>query len=72
MTTLEKQIETFAIYRLMIIDVLNDEHGVNQTAFERISAICIANNWTDILNLVDDDENGRYWLGEDDAEDLKG
>lgn len=71
MTDIEKKIEELAPYRKMIIAVLNDEHGVNVDAFNRISVICIGNGWDDILEKIED-ADGRYWLGEDDAADLEG
>jgi hypothetical protein len=64
--------------RNILIDILNDEHGVNEIGFNGIQQICIENGWQDILAVVDHAESDidtkelRFWLGEDDAEDLKG
>lgn len=64
--------------RNTLIDILNDEHGVNETGFKGIEAICLELGWNDILDAVDHAESDidtkelRFWLGEDDAEDLKG
>lgn len=56
--------------RNTIIDLLDDENGVNEAGYNGIDEICLENNWQDILTQVDGTD-GRFYLGEDEAEELR-
>lgn len=55
--------------RQTIINVLDDEHGINSRAHDCLAAICSHYGWEDI-NRATELQNGRAFLNEDDAEDL--
>lgn len=63
--------------RIMVIDLLDDENGINETAFNSLETFCKEHGWADILNLVVkadslvDENEKRHWLDEDDANDLR-
>jgi hypothetical protein len=56
--------------RNTIIDLLDDENGINSKAHDGVLQICVENGWEDI-NKATDLQNGRAYIGEDDAEDLR-
>ena len=56
--------------RLFIINLLDDEHGVNQRAFPEIVALCNLHGWKDIMDAVTVD-NHRAFLYEQDAHELR-
>jgi hypothetical protein len=56
--------------RNTIIDLLDDENGINSKAHDGVFQICVENSWHDI-NESTDLQNGRAFLNEDDAEDLR-
>jgi hypothetical protein len=56
--------------RNTIINLLDDEHGVSLTAYQGLSELCCEHDWNDITNAVED-ANNRFYLGEDDAEELR-
>jgi len=56
--------------RLLAILLLNDENGINSEAYEALASMLHEIGNQDILDAVEAN-NGRYWIGEDDAEDLK-
>lgn len=55
--------------RNMVINLLNDEHGVNALAYDGLNHLCVENNWNDIISAVGN-QDGRVFLHEDDAENL--
>jgi hypothetical protein len=61
---------TKQLLRNTILNLLDEEHGINLAGYEGISEICCENGWDDITNKVED-ANGRFYLGEDDAEELR-
>jgi len=56
--------------RYMVILALDNEAGVDKENFTHIQEICKKYNWLDILQVVQT-LNNRFYLGEDDVEDLK-
>ena len=52
--------------RNLAILLLDDEHGINEAAFNEM----LPNLDNDIVNVVEC-QNGRYFIGEDDAETLR-
>jgi hypothetical protein len=56
--------------RQAFINVLDDENGTNEQAFELIVGFCETNGWQDILDLVEVQDD-RYYLWEADAEKLR-
>lgn len=56
--------------RQTIINLLDDENGVNETGYRGIQEICGNNQWDDITSKVESTE-GRFYLNEDDAIDLR-
>lgn len=56
--------------RQMVIDLLDDGDGVNAKGFAGLQRLCEENGWVDIMDCVKGCE-GRAYLGEDDAEDLR-
>lgn len=56
--------------RNTIINLLDDENGINSLAHDGILEICNENGWDDITKATEL-QNGRAFLNEDDAEDLK-
>ena len=57
-------------FRQMIIDLLDDEHGINEKAFNRVSLLAENTGNDDIVSSTSATE-GRWYLGEDDAEELR-
>lgn len=56
--------------RTLAILLLDDEHGINEAAFQELQAsLTLEPGNEDILNAVKA-QDGRYYLGEDDAQDL--
>ena len=60
---MNRQIREFAII------VLDDEQGINAKAYEALAKLLKETGSEDILSLVEGCKD-RYYLGEDDAEDL--
>lgn len=64
-------------YREFIINLLDDPQGVGEGGFEGIKQLCVEYNYTDILNKIQmsnssfDEQDARYYLFEDDADDLR-
>jgi hypothetical protein len=56
--------------RLTIINLLDDEQGINESGYKGIDELCCENGWMDITDNVNN-ANGRFYLGEDDADDLR-
>ena len=56
--------------RNTIIDLLDDEDGINSKAHDGIAAICTENGWEDI-NTATELECGRAFLWEGDADSLR-
>jgi hypothetical protein len=56
--------------RNTIIDLLDDENGINSKAHDGVLEICNENGWNDI-NEATELQDGRAFLNEDDAEDLR-
>jgi hypothetical protein len=56
--------------RLLVINTLDDEHGVNEIAYKSIEALCDEQGWIDIIEAVRS-SNGRHYLDEDVSEDLR-
>ena len=55
--------------RKLAILLLDDENGINEAAYNELAAELSAAGHTDILNAVTA-QDGRFYLGEDDAQDL--
>jgi len=55
--------------RTLAILLLDDENGINAAAYNELATQLAAEGHTDILNAVTA-QDGRYYLGEDDAQDL--
>lgn len=56
--------------RQLAILLLDDENGINSEAYEALASILHETGNQDILDAVEAN-NGRYWIGEDDAQALK-
>ncbi len=56
--------------RQLIIDLLDDEYGINGPAFNGVSLLAENTGNEDIITRVEASE-GRWYLGEDDAEELR-
>lgn len=56
--------------RVLAINLLDDEHGINEDGFDSLTSLCHETSNQDILDAVES-SNGRYYLGEDDAEVLR-
>lgn len=56
--------------RNTIINLLDDENGINDKAHNGVLEICEEHGWSDI-NQATELQNGRAFLNEDDAEDLR-
>ena len=54
----------------MAINLLDDEHGINEQGWIDLKMELIASEHIDIVNAVSS-SNGRYYLGETDAEELR-
>lgn len=55
--------------RNMVINLLNDEHGVNALGYNGLRDFCNDNGWQDIIVVVDAQDD-RFFLHEDVAEIL--
>jgi len=55
--------------RILAILLLDDENGINEQAFQQLAVELEIAGHTDILNAVNA-QDGRFYLGEDDAADL--
>lgn len=56
--------------RNTVINLLDDENGVNEAGYNGLDEICCENNWTDILTQVES-VGGRFFLNEDASEQLR-
>ena len=56
--------------RNTIINLLDDENGVNSAGHDGLLELCIENGWNDITAATELQEN-RAFLNEDDADDLR-
>lgn len=56
--------------RTLIINLLDDEQGINDRGYTDLSTLAAETGNTDVIVLADC-ENNRWFLGEDDAEDLR-
>lgn len=56
--------------RNLIINVLDNENGVNNTVVKDIEDLCESNGWDDILDKIEYEEEGAF-LWETDAEELR-
>jgi len=61
---------TKQLLRNTIINLLDDENGINDKAHNGIFEICKEHGWGDITKATELQE-GRAFLNEDDAEDLR-
>jgi hypothetical protein len=55
--------------RKMIINLLDDENGVNSLGHDGLVQICVENGWEDINNATEL-QSDRAFLNEDDAIEL--
>ena len=57
--------------RTLAILLLNDEHGINESGFQKLEQLLLAESADnqDILNATKA-QDGRYFIGEDDAQEL--
>lgn len=58
------------ILRQAIIALLDDEHGISNETYYHIDLLCLNNGWEDIISKVEN-VNNRWFLNEDDAENLR-
>lgn len=56
--------------RNTIINLLDDEHGINSLAHDGVLQICDQNGWHDITEATEL-QDCRAFLNEDDADDLR-
>jgi hypothetical protein len=56
--------------RNTIINLLDDEDGINSKAHDGILEICNENGWNDITKATEL-QNGRAFIFEEDAEELR-
>jgi len=56
--------------RKFIINLLDDEDGINSVSHDSVIEICAENGWNDITQATEFEE-GRAFLWEADAEDLR-
>lgn len=56
--------------RQTIINLLDDENGINSRAHDCILNICLQYGWEDI-NIATELQDGRAFLNEDDAQSLR-
>lgn len=61
---------TKQLLRDTIINLLDDENGINDKARDGIIQFCVDNEWHDIINAIET-QNGRCYIGEDDADELR-
>ena len=56
--------------RQMIIDLLDDEHGINNEGYTQLIPLaCMSGNEDVVKSAME--INGRWFIGETDAEDLR-
>lgn len=55
--------------RIFAITLLDDENGINEDAFNMLAPELFNAGCQDVLDAVEC-QDGRYYLGEDDAQDL--
>lgn len=56
--------------RHFIINLLDDENGINSVSHDTVIEICEENGWNDIIQATEFEE-GRAFLWEADAVDLR-
>jgi hypothetical protein len=56
--------------RIVVINLLDDENGVNETAYRGLEILCDEHGWIDIIEAVES-ADGRFYLGEDVADELR-
>jgi hypothetical protein len=56
--------------RELIIDLLDDEHGINDISYTRLYELACECGSEDVVKKAEE-TNGRWFLGEDDAEELR-
>lgn len=56
--------------RELIITLLDDEHGINDAAYTNIYEFATETQNADVMKATEA-SNGRWYIGEDDAADLK-
>jgi hypothetical protein len=61
---------TKQLLRDTIINLLDDENGINDKAHDGVLEICEEHGWSDI-NQATEFQDGRAFLNEDDAEELR-
>lgn len=61
---------TKQLLRNTIINLLDDENGINDKAHDGVLEICEEHGWDDITKATELQE-GRAFLNEDDAEELR-
>lgn len=61
---------TKQLLRDTIINLLDDENGINDKAHDGVLEICEEYGWSDI-NQATELQDGRAFLNEDDAEELR-
>ena len=54
--------------RKLALLLLDDEHGINEKAYEELAAALVDSGNEDVLQAVDG-ADGRYYIGEDYAEE---
>lgn len=61
---------TKQLLRDTIINLLDDENGINDKAHNGVLEICEEHGWSDI-NQATELQDGRAFIGEEDAEELR-
>lgn len=56
--------------RELVIDLLDDDHGVNSKAHDKLTKICEQNGWHDIIHATELQDE-RAFLNEEDAAILR-
>tara|TARA_R110002126_G_scaffold253231_3_gene396275 strand:- start:1384 stop:1635 length:252 start_codon:yes stop_codon:yes gene_type:complete len=67
--TLSKVYDMNLELRKLAILVLDDEHGIAESAYNQLVDMLVNNECQDILDAVDGSD-GRYYIGEDVAEQM--
>ncbi len=57
--------------RLLAILLLDDKNGINEAAYNELHTELVLAGYTDITSAVQA-QDGRFYIGEDDAQDLLG
>lgn len=56
--------------RTFILDLLDDDDGINEKAYQTVVELCVENGWEDICRAVESQDE-RVFIGEDDADELR-